>query len=91
MIDHDTCAVCGGPITFSDYVSFMKDGRIRHIICGGPPRDLVALVRELIDILESVESTDEGREFHPTTIQTCRCMVAERLGILMPAITKLVK
>jgi len=51
---------------------------------------LSALVRELLDLLEVVEESDGGKEFHPTTIQTCRVLVAERLATLMPAIRKLV-
>lgn len=42
-------------------------------------RKVSALVRELLAILDAVEETDEGREFHPTTIQTCRCMTGKRL------------
>lgn len=43
-------------------------------------RKVSALVRELLAILETVEETDDGREFHPTTISSCRCMTAKRLG-----------
>ena len=42
-------------------------------------RKVSALVRELLAILETVEESDDGREFHPTTISSCRCMTAKRL------------
>jgi hypothetical protein len=47
---------------------------------------LVDLCREFIGYLETVEESDSGREFHPTTIQSCRCVVAARLGEIIPEI-----
>jgi hypothetical protein len=47
---------------------------------------LVELCKELIGYLEAVEESDGGRTFHPTTIQSCRCLVVERLGKLIPEI-----
>lgn len=47
---------------------------------------LIELCRELIGYLESVEESDSGRQFHPTTIQSCRCLVVERLGQIIPEI-----
>jgi hypothetical protein len=47
---------------------------------------LRAPVVELLAILETVETTDEGRVFHPTTIQTCRCAIAAKLDKIMPDI-----
>lgn len=49
-------------------------------------RLLVGLVSELIEILDEVEESDMGREFHPTTIQSCRCSHVARLGKIMPKI-----
>ena len=42
-------------------------------------RKVSALARELLAILGTVEETDDGREFHPTTVQSCRCMTGRRL------------
>lgn len=53
--------------------------------------DLLGLVTELLDMLESVEESDSGKEFHPTTIQTCRCMHAAKLDEIMPKITAIVR
>ena len=47
---------------------------------------LVDLCREMIGYLDTVEESDSGREFHPTTINTCRCMVADRLSQIIPEI-----
>ena len=45
---------------------------------------LVDLCQELIGYLEAMEESDSGRQFHPTTISSCRCMVAARLGEIIP-------
>ena len=50
---------------------------------------LMELCRELIEILETVEVSDNEREFHPTTISSCRCLTAERLGEIIPEIKRL--
>ena len=47
---------------------------------------LVDLCEELIGYLEAVEESDSGREFHPTTIASCRCMVNARLEEIIPEI-----
>ncbi len=49
---------------------------------------LKELVKELVDILETTEVSDSGAVFHPTTIKSCRCMVAARLADLMLEIKK---
>ena len=52
---------------------------------------LAGLVRELLTMLESVEDSElTGREFHPTTISSCRCMHTQRLSEILPAMKKLV-
>lgn len=36
-------------------------------------------ITEILKILKTTEQTDDGREFHPTTIQSCRVLDAEKL------------
>jgi len=38
------------------------------------------LCSEFIDLLDKREVTDNGREFSPTTIHSCRCMDLERIS-----------
>ena len=52
-------------------------------------KELRALVREFFGILEQEETSDMGRDFHPTTIQSCRCMVTARLNDLLPRMKEL--
>jgi hypothetical protein len=52
---------------------------------------LLGLVRELLDMLETLEESDSGSIFYPTTIQTCRCMHAAKLDKIMPEITAIVR
>ena len=40
---------------------------------------LKLLVRELLAILNTVEISDNGKEFHPTTISSCRVLTLQRL------------
>ena len=47
---------------------------------------LAELCREFIGYLEAEEESYSGRHFHPTTIQSCRCMVSARLGEIIPEI-----
>jgi hypothetical protein len=47
---------------------------------------LVDLCQELIGYLEAVEESDSGRGFSPTQITSCRCMVLDRLGKIIPEI-----
>lgn len=53
--------------------------------------ELSSLVGELIDMLETVETSDGGCEFHPTTISSCRTFHVERIGTIMRRLTKLVR
>lgn len=46
--------------------------------CGRRYQELIGLVRDLLKILDTVEETDEGREFHPTVISSCRVMHCEK-------------
>jgi len=52
-------------------------------------KKLVKLASELIAMLETVEESDSGNEFHPTTIQSCRCTHVERLSKIIPEIKRL--
>lgn len=54
-------------------------------------RQLTKLVREMLTILNTVESTDEGRDFHPTRITSCRTNELMRLQVIMSKLEKLTK
>jgi hypothetical protein len=56
-----------------------------------PEPTLASLVGELLDMLETVEESDLGSSFHPTTIRSCRCLHSKRLAEIMPQITTLVR
>ena len=45
--------------------------------------ELTHLVKEFLSILDIVEESDSGRQFHPNTIQSCRCMDLERIGEIL--------
>lgn len=51
--------------------------------------ELKALVRELFKYLEAKEESDSGNVFSPTYISSCRAMVANRLGTLLPRMKEL--
>ena len=44
---------------------------------------LVRACADLLEILDTVEESDEGREFHPTTIQSCRTQHVIRLNEIL--------
>jgi hypothetical protein len=46
-------------------------------------------VSELLCLLDTVEESDDGRKFHPTTINTCRTLHALKLEKLLPKIKAL--
>ena len=50
---------------------------------------LAELCRELFDMLDSYEVSDSGREFRPTTIQSCRVMDCAKLAKILPEMKKL--
>lgn len=54
-----------------------------------PASRLVELCRELLGYFEAVEESDSGREFHPTTINSCRCTVTARISEIIPEIKAL--
>lgn len=45
-----------------------------------------ALVSELFQLLNTVEVSENGSEFHPTTINSCRVAHIMRLNDLLPEI-----
>jgi hypothetical protein len=51
---------------------------------------LKQLTGKLIDILESVETSDSGTDFHPTKITSCRVQDTMCLQEIMPKITEIV-
>lgn len=50
--------------------------------------NLKSLCKQFIDILETVEVSDNGREFHPTTINSCRVLTLEKLDKIIADIKK---
>ena len=40
-------------------------------------------VREFLEILNTVEESSNGLEFHPVTIHSCRVMKTKRIGELI--------
>lgn len=38
------------------------------------------LIKELFELLDKTEETDEGRVFHPNRISSCRAVDVEKLG-----------
>ena len=50
---------------------------------------LAQLVLDLFSILEITEESDSGREFHPTTIQSCRIQHQLKLEKLLPEIKRI--
>ena len=45
--------------------------------------DLKTLVLRMFEILDIVEESDSGREFHPTTISSCRAGDAAKLELIL--------
>lgn len=45
---------------------------------------LVQLCLELLGLLESIEVSDNGMPFHPTTIHSCRVEDCAKLGAIIP-------
>ena len=53
--------------------------------------ELKTLVLRMFKILDIVETTDEGREFHPTVISSCRGMDASELEVILERMKALVQ
>jgi len=52
-------------------------------------RTMQQLVRQLFDILDTVEISEDGTEIKPTRIASCRTRHVQRLGELMPRLREL--
>ena len=52
--------------------------------------ELKELVKEFIEILETVEESESGRKFHPVSIESCRVLLTKRIGELLTEIKQLV-
>lgn len=46
------------------------------------------LLKEMFEILDVVEVSDEGREFRPNKFVSCRAMDGERLGQILDELKK---
>ena len=46
------------------------------------------LLKEMFEILDVVETTDEGNEFRPNKFVSCRAMDGERLGQILNELKK---
>ena len=49
------------------------------------------LVGQLLDMLETVETSDNETDFHPTEIRSCRVQHTIKLDEIMPKITDIVR
>lgn len=49
-----------------------------------PPDDIKECIKLLFEILEAMETSDGGRDFHPTHISSCRVWDTHRLNKLLP-------
>ena len=54
-------------------------------------KELKELVKEFFSILDEVEETNSGREFHPVHISSCRVMKTQRLSEIFTEMKKLIK
>lgn len=52
---------------------------------------LLELCREFMGYLDVVEVSGNEREFHPTYVASCRTMVMDRLGKIIPEIKQIVR
>lgn len=55
---------------------------VAKLVKGGDTRsELKDLCREMLSIFDTVEDSEvSGKEFHPTTVQSCRVMDAQRIA-----------
>ena len=47
------------------------------------------LVKQLFDILDTVEENAEGKEFHPTVIRSCRTQHTMQLEVILKELKEL--
>lgn len=55
-----------------------------------PPFETVRLVRELLSLLEIVETTDDGREFRPNQLGSCRVIDGFRINEILTQLRQIV-
>ena len=48
------------------------------------------LLKEFFQILDTVEESESGREFHPVYISSCRVMTTKRLSEIFSEIKKII-
>ena len=52
---------------------------------------LKELVKEFFDILDEVETSDSGNDFHPVYVSSCRVMKTKRLDEIFKEMKELTK
>lgn len=74
-----------------DHIRFEQIEELKTAIKMYKERDqrLVFLVREFFKMLDTVEESDSGREFHPVTISCCRTMMIDPLNDILKEMKKL--
>ena len=50
---------------------------------------LAEVVEEFISYLDYTEESESGREFHPITIGSCRCLMSEPLDMVISKLREL--
>jgi len=60
-----------------------------EVIGQTPSNDLINYIDRLMKIFDSVEESDSGREFHPTTISSCRTQHLIELQEILPKIREI--
>ena len=58
---------------------------------GEEKESLLYLVKELFKMLDTVEESDSGTVFRPTSIETCRVLHATKLKEILPKIRKIIE
>ena len=53
--------------------------------------NLKDLVKEFFAILDVVEESDSGKEFHPVVIHSCRVLLTKKLNEIIPKIKELIE
>ena len=64
-------------------------GNIVNLNKGKIMSNLKDLVKEFIGILDEVEESNSGKEFHPVYISSCRVMKSKRIGELLTEMKEL--
>jgi hypothetical protein len=61
-----------------------------HMMKKSQDDDLKGLVRKFFSYLDIVETNDDGKEFRPNQISSCRAMDIHNMGILIGKIKEIV-